>query len=218
MTFQEWDELGLVACEARDWTAWVIGDWLRFGEDRWHDRYTQARALSGRSYGGLRNCLWVARKIPPAMRRESLSWSHHRLVARFADEAVRGDWLDRAEAAGWSVDLLESMLRDTGSVTARLQPDGEAEVVAAVGELHSEYGQLGAQRVSRIVRDAPERERSARDSVEPLRMLHQLEVGVQSLSELAAEIIAMPRDEYGRVTVGSNLLERLQMALERETS
>ena len=218
MTFEEWDELGLVACEARDWTAWFIGDWLRFGEDRWHDRYTQARALSNRSYGGLRNCLWVARKIPPPMRRESLSWSHHRLVARFDDEAVRDDWLDRAEAEGWTVDLLESMLRDAGLVAARLQPVGEAEVVAAVGELRHEYTEPDPQRVSRIVCDDPEPEHCDRDGVELPPMARQLEVGSPSLSELVAELVRMPRDEHGRICVGSNLLERLQVALERETS
>jgi hypothetical protein len=215
LTFEQWDDMGLVLCEARDWTAWLIGDWLSFGEDRWNDRYAQARALTNRSYGGLRNLAWVARRVARPRRRESLSWSHHRLVASIKDEAVQVEWLDRAEAEGWSVDLLESMLRDAGLVAARLQREGEPELVAAVSELHREYAELNAERVIRIVREGLERVRRETKVVE-LPSASQLQVGAPSLREVVTEIVAAPRDEQGRVCLGSNLLERLRMALEEE--
>ncbi len=119
MTYKDWDDLGMVVCEARDFTAWVLGDWLLYGESKWNsDEYAQAQALTGRSYGGLRNLRWVADRFPLHRRRETLTWSHHRAVAGIKDDAVQEEWLDRAEA-GWSVDLLESSLRDVGLVSPR---------------------------------------------------------------------------------------------------
>jgi hypothetical protein len=220
MTFEQWDDLGVVACEARDWTAWVVGDWLVFGEDKWKgkDRYAQARALTNRSYGGLRNLASVARKIPRSKRRASLSWSHHRLVASFDDEAVRDYWLDRAEAEGWTVDLLESMLRDAGLVTSRLQREGESEVVAAVRELRREYVELDAERVTRVVREGLERERRETKVIEisPLSEPRQLEFRPESVRDVALEIVTTPADEHGRVCLDRNLLERLRVALVQE--
>jgi hypothetical protein len=115
MTFEQWDDLGLAVCEARDCTGWWIGDWLLFGEATFGETYAQARALTGRSYGGLRNLSYVARHVPRSRRCESLSWSHHAVVAPLEPEEQIA-WLDRAEAGGWSVDLLASTLRDARSL------------------------------------------------------------------------------------------------------
>jgi hypothetical protein len=156
LTFDAWDDLGLILCEARDWTAWLLGDWLVFGEERWPDRYAQAAALTGRSYGGLRNLAWVARKIPARRRRESLSWSHHRVVAGL-DEAEQTRWLDRAEAGDWSVDLLDATLRDAGVSPQRLHADGDIEVV----EIAPSSGQLqvGGLSLAEIVTEILDAER-----------------------------------------------------------
>lgn len=215
VSFEQWDKVGLVLAEARDWSAWGLGDWLNFGEARFGERYAQASALTDRSHGGLRNLAYVARKVPPRRRREALSWSHHRLIAPF-DEVEQTEWLTRAEAEGWSVDLLDSMLRDAGlGVTARLQPDGEAEVVAVVRELRREIPDLDAERVARIVREGVERERRETRVVE--LPASQLQVAA-SLRELAADILAMPRDEHGRACLDRNGLERLRAALDEETT
>ncbi len=219
MTFEQWDDLGMVLCEARDWTAWLIGDWLAYGYERWkkEDKYAQARALTNRSYGGLRNLGWVARKVPRHRRREGLAWSHHRLVAKL-EEAEQEVWLDRAEGEGWSVDLLESALIDAGVIT-RLQPDAQAEVVEVVRVLRREIPDLDAERVGRLVRTGVERERRQTEVVEPPDGSEpaQLQVDPPSLREVVVEIIDAPRDEHGRVCIGFNLLERLRVALVKET-
>ena len=110
------------------------------------------------------------------------------------------------------------MLRDAGLVTARLQREGEAEVVAAVRELRREYAELDAERVTRIVRDGLERERRETKLIEasPMAEPRQLEFGPASLRDVALEIVTTPADEHGRVCLDRNLLERLRLALVEE--
>lgn len=61
---------------------WAVGDVVGFSQDKWGEKkYTQVAAQVEMDYGDLRNCIWVARKIPPSYRIPGLSWSHHRIVA-----------------------------------------------------------------------------------------------------------------------------------------
>lgn len=60
---------------------WHVGDWLLYGEQNVGEAYSQAVAATGYDKHTLYSAKHVASKIPPSRRRESLSWSHHKVVA-----------------------------------------------------------------------------------------------------------------------------------------
>ena len=160
LTFEQWDDLGMVASTARDWTAWILGDWLLYGEQTFGRKYVQAESLTRRSYHGLANLRYVSRHVSRSRRREGLSHSHHRLVAPLEpDEQI--EWLDRAEVNGWSVDLLDSALKDARSLlTARLKPEGDAQLqLASLAEVAAEILNLERDEHGRVCLDRNMHER-----------------------------------------------------------
>jgi hypothetical protein len=101
MSFDEWAGVGYRIARIHSGTAWALGDWLLFGEQRFGERYRSALEATGLGYQTLRNYAWVARCFAPSRRRELLSFQHHAEVASLP--AVEQDlWLHRAEAQGWS--------------------------------------------------------------------------------------------------------------------
>jgi len=97
-----------------DWTAigqrlqWIsrgihfwIGDWIRFGDRKWGEKYAQAVEETPFSQGTLQNDVWVCERIESSRRREQLTFSHHAVVAALPP-AEQDKWLDLAEREGWS--------------------------------------------------------------------------------------------------------------------
>jgi hypothetical protein len=109
-----WLALGRQLHVVADSSAWWLGDWLVFGQNRFPDRYEQAIAESSLDYQTLRNYAWVARKIPPELRRAELSFQHHAEVAALPEDE-RARWLDRAKEGGWSRSELRRRLRTEDS-------------------------------------------------------------------------------------------------------
>lgn len=101
-SFEEWAAMGEWLQSAERSLMWWIGDWMRFGEHKWGEKYAQAIAATGYSNQTLRNAAWVAGAIELSRRRDKLSWSHHAEVARF-DAANADAILSEAESEGWSV-------------------------------------------------------------------------------------------------------------------
>jgi hypothetical protein len=89
---------------------WWIGDWIRYGNARYGERYGPAAQVTGYDVHSLRNMAYVAGRFDGPRRRESLSFSHHAELAglRTEDQDL---WLDRAEAGALSVRALRSELR-----------------------------------------------------------------------------------------------------------
>jgi hypothetical protein len=192
LVYDEWETLGGRLGRLHSGIQWWLGDWFAFGEARFRDgeMYEQALEETGRSVGGLYNLKWVAEKVPPQVRRADLSWSHHREVAKLPPED-QAAWLARASEGRWSVDLLRSTVRAEMDLTTwrgPVEPSGEIEAAPAQ-------------------RDDADRERI--QGSEPM-------LQVETLREVAAEIVAADRDEHGRVCLGANLLERLRAALDVE--
>src|SRR5439155_5100733 len=102
---REWVEhgrrLGVVGRAA----GWWIGDWLRYGNDRFGERYARASRITGYDAQTLMNMVYVASRYEASRRRENLSWSHHAEVAALPDEEQER-WLTRAEADRLSVRCL----------------------------------------------------------------------------------------------------------------
>lgn len=101
-SFEEWAAMGEWLQSAERSLMWWIGDWMRFGEHKWGEKYAQAIAVTGHSYNTLANAKWVAEKIDFSRRRENLSWGAHREAAALPTSKAEA-LLDEAEREGWSV-------------------------------------------------------------------------------------------------------------------
>ena len=123
---------------------WWIGDWLRYGNARYGDRYARASRITGYDTQTLMNMVYVASHFEPSRRRESLSWSHHAELAALPQEE-QDWWLDRAETDRLSVRCLrEEVRRERRMTEARRQgelPAGAGELPAGAGELPAGAGE-----------------------------------------------------------------------------
>ena len=108
LTFQEWSELATHIGRAARSVAFIIGDWLvygqsLFGTDGFPDKqvdpasYELAVAATGLDRSTLQNYAYVSRSIPHSLRTERLSWEHHRLLAKLPEGDMR-DWIDACVA------------------------------------------------------------------------------------------------------------------------
>ena len=80
---------------------WLIGDGLNYGERRYGDMYTQAIEVTEWNYQRLADAKWVAASVPYENRREELTWTHHRHVAKLPPDIQRV-WLDMAIENNWT--------------------------------------------------------------------------------------------------------------------
>ena len=109
LTLAEWRDIGLRIAAAMRSAAFVIGDWLVYGEGRngqmtlfadipesdrvSHRLYDEAVLLTGIDATTLHHYAYVARRVPRSLRNEHISWDHHRKVAKLRDEADKRRWL-----------------------------------------------------------------------------------------------------------------------------
>lgn len=98
-SFEEWSRLGQTLRQMEKSVMWWIGDWLRFGERKYGETYTQAIEATGYSKSHLQDALYVAKAYEPSARAEDLTWTHHREAAALPP-ADRRHVLDRAASEG----------------------------------------------------------------------------------------------------------------------
>lgn len=89
---------------------WGLGDWIRYGNAKFGERYATASRITGYDAQTLMNMVYVASRYEISRRRESLSWSHHEAAAAL-DPKEQDRWLDLAEAQKISVSDLRAELR-----------------------------------------------------------------------------------------------------------
>jgi hypothetical protein len=110
LTVDEWQSFGPRIGLVSKSTNWWLGDWVRFGQRRYDQRYRQAAELTGYDEQTLMNLAYVAGRFEISRRREALSWSHHAEVAKLEAEA-QDSWLDRAARECLSVRKLRTEIR-----------------------------------------------------------------------------------------------------------
>ncbi|MFA1538086.1 LmbU family transcriptional regulator [Actinomadura monticuli] len=125
ISIETWKQIGEQIFRISDSSAWWLGDWLVYGQNRYPERYKRAIDETSLDYQTLRNYAWVARRFVASRRRDELSFQHHMEVASLSPDE-QDQWLDRARAQRWSRNELRARLR-----AARMRP-ATAEGPAAV--------------------------------------------------------------------------------------
>jgi hypothetical protein len=115
LSVAEWQELASSIGEVASSIAFIVGDWLVYGQqnlfafygkddgDRFPDKrvkhpdYELAIKATGLDLSTLQNYAYVSRSIPYSRRTERLSWEHHRLMAKLP-EADQQDWIEACVA------------------------------------------------------------------------------------------------------------------------
>lgn len=80
--WDRYEQVGRVLGKAHDAIKWWLVDFLTYGEGAFSDRYAQAAEYLGLSERTLQDYHWVGQNVPRSRRREDLSFSHHRVVAK----------------------------------------------------------------------------------------------------------------------------------------
>jgi len=127
LPFIEWETFGTGLRLLVNASPWWIGDWLRFGERKYGEKYTHAMEATGKEYSTLAIAKHVAERFEFLRRRKNLSWAHHRDVAPL-DPSDADKWLDRAERENWGHKELRAAIAQEriAEVSQRLidQPTG----------------------------------------------------------------------------------------------
>lgn len=100
---------------------WWIGDWLRYGNERFGERYARAARITGYDAQTLMNMVYVASRFDFSRRREGLSWSHHAELAAMAEEEQE-QWLDAAERERMSIRCMRQEIRREARLRAAPEP------------------------------------------------------------------------------------------------
>jgi hypothetical protein len=113
LSFEEWSGLAPVLNEAARGVAFVIGDWLLYGDDRFGgeaagkrgangaasrvrpEDYEAAVGMTGLDRATLHTYAHVSRRVPSSLRDKDLSWEHHKIVAKLPP-ADQQRWLGLA--------------------------------------------------------------------------------------------------------------------------
>jgi N6-adenosine-specific RNA methylase IME4 len=112
---------------------WWLGDWWRFGDQRYGERASQALDPDmPYTFQTLADAGWVAGRIETSDRSEVLSWTHHRAVAALEPNARRALMAEAVEN-GYSVRDLQQAVRLHRTAERIGKAAGEAADLAAIG-------------------------------------------------------------------------------------
>jgi hypothetical protein len=106
----EWSRAGQRLGTMNRCSPWWLGDWIRYGNAKFGEKYSRSAKITGYDVQTLMNMVYVASRFEISRRRENLSWSHHEAVASLNvdDQAW---WLDQAIEHRLSVADLRLVLR-----------------------------------------------------------------------------------------------------------
>jgi len=92
LTFEEWSQVANSLGQAARGIAFVIGDWLVYGDATFRegpvasrvatDAYDAAIQATGLDRTTLHNYAYVARRVSRNHRNDALAWEHHKVVAK----------------------------------------------------------------------------------------------------------------------------------------
>ncbi len=110
LTFEEWQTLGNELAPVAKSIAFIVGDWINYGQTRYGEKYHEAIRTTGLAYETLRVYSHVAQRIDLLSRNNNLDWTHHKVIARCKDAEKQKHWLDIAEKHDLSVSRLRKSM------------------------------------------------------------------------------------------------------------
>ena len=118
INYDEWEHIGTILQHIRGSVKWWIGDWIRYGEHKWGEKYSQAVEETNSSYQTLANIVWVTESIDISHRRENLSFGHHAEVASL-DPKEQDKLLRIAEKEKLSVQELRQEVKKSKGISLK---------------------------------------------------------------------------------------------------
>jgi DNA-binding transcriptional MerR regulator len=80
----DYERFGALLKRLKDDTlAWIVGDYMAYGERKWGKTYAEVGELTGYSYQTLRDYAYAANNVELSIRIDNLPFAHHRLVAPY---------------------------------------------------------------------------------------------------------------------------------------
>lgn len=153
LKFEQWAGIGevlkIVAGSIQFW----IGDWIRYGEHEYGDKYTQAVLETGLDDGTLRNCVFVAQNVHVSLRNDKLSFSHHAAIASLSP-AKQKEWLGRAEKEDLSSRELRKRVEVSKSFARISSKGGEQAAADLVAHIERAIVKIKDE----ILTDCPDKE------------------------------------------------------------
>jgi len=132
LSFEEWREAAPLFGQALRSIAFVIGDWLLYGQANFQnglsahritpDAYNAATTATGLDRATLQNYAYVARRVPKERRSEHLSWEHHKVVAKL-EAADQKRWLALARPRSTKRPMSTMLLRKSIIAGRLLKPE-----------------------------------------------------------------------------------------------
>jgi hypothetical protein len=122
----EWSAIGRHLGRMVRASQWWLGDWIRYGNAKFGERYTRAVNLTGYDVQSLMIMVHVAARFEIFRRRNDVSWSHHAALASL-EPGEQDRWLEECHKHKLSVADLRVALRGHGAgprrtATARTSP------------------------------------------------------------------------------------------------
>ena len=114
MTYARYEALGVALGRAHRTVAWMIGDWINFGERAYGEKYAQAVEVMNMTPETLMNYASICRKVPRERRRPELPFSVHALVAPLPPREQK-QWLKEAAEKDWTRAELREKLHPPAS-------------------------------------------------------------------------------------------------------
>lgn len=111
-TYEQWRSIGDTLLFMATGSQWWIGDWLAYGDRQWGKTYDQIAEETGRKKQTLYNYVWVATNVQFSLRRENLSFEHHKIVAGLAPH-LQAKFLSQADEENWSTRRLQEAVNPT---------------------------------------------------------------------------------------------------------
>jgi hypothetical protein len=110
-SFEEWVSMGSTLRFFEICINFALGDWMNAGEGKWGDKVAQVIDVTDFAIETVRNYAWVAAKVPPENRVESLPFTFHQVVAAIDSKIEQKRWLDRAVKHNWTVNELKRQIK-----------------------------------------------------------------------------------------------------------
>lgn len=118
LPYDQYEALCVLLGKMHEAVRFAIGDAILLGEKLYREDAYQAIESMGLSVTARQEYVRVSQKVPRSIRRQDLSWSHHRAVAALEPPKQR-EWLATASEQHLSHHALRDALRHESPETAR---------------------------------------------------------------------------------------------------